>query len=87
MKNYTKAEIKKLQTRVFSAMTSKGSVQIKAYLKENALIRLKAVDSNISLEDISVVNAHNSHQASVDKIVEIDPYNELFAIEYDNDNN
>lgn len=84
MKTYTKAESKKLQTKVFSAMTSKGSIQVKAYLKENALTRLQKVDSNISLEDISVVNTHNSHQASVDKIVEVDPHKELFAIEYDN---
>lgn len=82
---YTKAQVKNLQTKVFAAMTAKGAVQVKAYLKENAITKLQEIDPNIKPSDVSQTKAFNSHQAPVDRIVEVDAYKELFTIEYDND--
>ena len=71
MKTYTQSEIKSLKTRVFSAMTASGSVQVKAYLKSNAFRRLQEVDDSINESGVRLSKSINSHQCSCDEIVEL----------------
>lgn len=66
--NYTKEQAKKLQTRVFAC----EGAQVTAYLKENAAKRL-----GVDVESVDAIYKINSHQTSVDEIVEnFDGYDE-----------
>ena len=81
MKKYTKQQSRRLSSKIFGATTSKGSIQVKAILKENALIAIQKYDS--SFEDIEAItelkNTWNSHQACFDRVVE--KYPNEFVIE------
>lgn len=71
MNTYTKQQAEKLQPKVFAYDSPNGQIQIKAYLKENAMISFCANHPELEIkeEDVRVVRAFNSHQSPVDQVV------------------
>lgn len=69
MSTYTEKQVKFLQPKVFAIDTENGQIQIKAYLKENAVKEFQKQEPSTSEKDVKEVRAFNSHQSSVDEIV------------------
>jgi hypothetical protein len=70
MKKYTEQQIKKLQSKMYTAVANGTPTYIKAYLKENALIAFQKIDPSISENDINISSLISSHSTSVDEIQE-----------------
>lgn len=85
MKTYSKKQAQLLKTAIYSAYSEKkrASIQVKAYLKENAITALQNIDSHILPETVKKTSFVNSHVSSVDRIVDADVYNETFKIVLD----
>ena len=85
MKTYTKKQAQLLKTAIYSAYSEKcgAFVQVKAYLKENAITALQNIDSDILAERVKKTSFINSHMSPVDRIVDADVYNETFKIVLD----
>lgn len=85
MKTYTKKQVQMLKPSVFSAYSEKkrASIQVKAYLKENAISALQNIDSDILAESVKKTSVINSHQSPVDRIVDADIFEGTFKIEID----
>ena len=79
MKTYNKKQIEGLKIKTFTATGKNGSIQVKAYLKDNAVKEIQKWDNSITEEQITLFRGvPSSHQTSVDKIVQVSQFE--FAI-------
>lgn len=56
------------KSKVFSALVNGTFTQVKAYKKVNAISRFKQLDSSIKANDVKMIQAQNSHQATVEDL-------------------
>jgi len=84
---YTKKQADLLRPSIYSAYSEycRAYVQVKAYLKENAIASLQKTDPNIKESDVKKTGFINSHQSPVDRIVDAGIFNETFKIVLDSD--
>jgi len=87
MKTYTKKQAELLRPSIYSAYSEycRAYVQVKAYLKENAIASLQKTDPNIKESDVKKTGFVNSHQSPVDRIVDEDVFKGTFKIVLDSD--
>lgn len=79
MKTYNKKQTEGLKIKTFTATGKNGSIQVKAYLKDNAVERIQEWDNTITEDQVTIYKGiSSSHQTSVDEIVQLSQFE--FAI-------
>lgn len=74
MKTYTQKEKSQMRLKTWSVTTADGGIQVKAYLKSNAVERLQKIDPAITADAVTLYRGiPSSHQGSCDSFVEVAP--------------